>query len=100
MSATRWVSLSQLTPYHLLQQSVPVHELKIPRCGSWRAALKASNAALSDGGHDWTVVVSVRINIATIVACNCKNPTVPIVVVLETGNLFQVSGEYLWCYLC
>ncbi|KAJ0854943.1 hypothetical protein HanRHA438_Chr14g0668061 [Helianthus annuus] len=31
MSATRLVTGSQLTPYHLLQQSLPVHDLKMPK---------------------------------------------------------------------
>lgn len=54
MSATRWVSGSQLTPYQLWQQSLPVQELKIPKYGSCKAALKANKAALSEGVQQLT----------------------------------------------
>lgn len=54
ISATWCVSGSQLTPYQLWQQSLPVQELKMPMYGSWRADLKAKSAARSDGGQQLT----------------------------------------------
>lgn len=42
-------------PYHLLQQSMPFQELKMPKYGSRSAALKAKSAARSDGGQELTV---------------------------------------------
>ncbi|KAJ0481353.1 hypothetical protein HanRHA438_Chr13g0599951 [Helianthus annuus] len=58
MSATRLVSESQVMPYHLLQQSVPVHDLKMPKFGSCKPALNASNAARSEGGQAFTGMVT------------------------------------------
>ncbi|KAJ6896031.1 hypothetical protein NC651_022310 [Populus alba x Populus x berolinensis] len=49
MSATLPVVGSQLMPYQLEQQLVPDHVLKMPKYGSLREDLKASNAARSDG---------------------------------------------------
>lgn len=95
ISATRREPLSQLTPYHLWQQSVPVHELKMPRYGSWRAALKASSAALSDGGHDWTVAVSDNVNISTVTVIAWRNLMLLIVVVVvEIWKLILAYSFY------
>ena len=58
--ATLCVVGSQVIPYHLLQQLVPVQDLNMPKCGSCKAALKASNAALSDGGQAITGIVVVN----------------------------------------
>ena len=49
MSATLPVVGSQLMPYQLEQQLVPDHVLKMPKYGSLREDLKASNAVRSDG---------------------------------------------------
>ena len=46
---TSRVSGSQLTPYQPPQQEFPVHELKIPKYGSFSAALNASRAAWPEG---------------------------------------------------
>lgn len=55
MSATLPVVGSQLIPYHLEQQSVPVHVLKIPKYGSFKEDLKANKASRSDAGQELTV---------------------------------------------
>ena len=65
MSVTRWVVGSQLTPYQLTQQSLPVHELKMPKYGSLSAALKDSSAARSDGVQDITAEVTENITVTT-----------------------------------
>jgi hypothetical protein len=50
-SATRPVVGSQLTPYQLVQQSVPVHDENTPRCASDSAARSASSASRSPAEH-------------------------------------------------
>ncbi|WRX09264.1 hypothetical protein QQP08_001751 [Theobroma cacao] len=53
-SVTRRVVGSQLMPYQLEQQSVPSHESKMPKYGSFSHDLKASKASRSDGGQPLT----------------------------------------------
>ncbi|CAH1416018.1 unnamed protein product [Lactuca virosa] len=54
-----WLSVgSQLTPYQLVQQSVPVQVLNMPKYGSVRADLKANNADRSAGGQQLTTAAN------------------------------------------
>lgn len=67
MSVTRLVSGSQLTPYQLVQQSVPDHVVKMPRCGSFRAALNATSAARSEGGQQLITVTPTASSSVTVI---------------------------------
>lgn len=60
MSATLPVVGSQLMPYQLEQQLVPVHVLKMPKYGSLSEVLNSNNASRSDGGHELTVERTAR----------------------------------------
>lgn len=58
MSLTRLSVGSHVTPYQLVQQSVPVQVLKMPRYGSVKPDLNARRASRSDGGHELTTATA------------------------------------------
>ncbi|MFS7906083.1 hypothetical protein Hanom_Chr01g00055171 [Helianthus anomalus] len=69
MSLTRLSVGSQLTPYQLVQQSVPVHVFNMPKYGSVRPDLNASNASRSAGVQEvTTATVAARSKTATVTA--------------------------------